>query len=153
MCLKVFPGGEGNRVGNPIENEFAVEVIDLMLDGTGTEPPVDLLERSTGAIPCSNLDGHHSDQVATDRDAQTTLVVQVRLGTDLFHDRIDEDRERKRRLVWVALIGSYPDDADPQIDTDLIGGNSCSVGVAHGVDHVVDQRLNLGAVYSPEATT
>ncbi len=57
--------------------------------------------------------------------------------------RVDHDGERDRRLVRVAPVVVDLDHGDAQRHADLVGGDAGAVGVAHRVDEVADQLLDL----------
>jgi hypothetical protein len=77
------------------------------------------------------------------RHRQATLVDLDHLVVERLDDRIDQDGQRDRRLVRVPRVVVDLDDRHPDRLVHLVGGDAGAVGVAHRVDEVVDQPLQL----------
>ncbi len=77
------------------------------------------------------------------RDRQAALVDLDLLVVDGLDHRVDDDRQRDRRLVRVARVVVDLDRRDAHRHADLRGGDPGAVGGVHRVDQVVDQRLHL----------
>src|SRR4029450_2808761 len=59
--------------------------------------------------------------------------------------RVDHHRQRDRRLIGVARVDPLDlRDRHPDWQSDLIGGDSGTVGGAPGLDQIVDQLLEFG---------
>ena len=65
------------------------------------------------------------------------------LGPERGHDRVDEHGERDLRRVGVARVAEHLDDAHLLRHVHLVGGEAGAVVLAHGLDHVVDEALDL----------
>ena len=59
-------------------------------------------------------------------------------------DRIAQDGLRHRRRVGIALVAVEAEDHQLQVHADLRRGQSHALGGGHGLEHVRDQRAQLG---------
>ena len=85
------------------------------------------------------------DLAAQVRDREAALVDRDQLVVERLDHRVDEHRQRDRRLVRVArVVCSTSAIAIRSACADLRRGEPGAVRGALGLDHVVDQRLDLG---------
>ena len=92
-----------------------------------------------GADADPGVAAHDAAQVG---DGQAALVVLEGFVPDGLDHRIDQDGQGDRWLVRVARVVRHLDHGDPHGFVDLGGGQTRPVGVAHGLDQVVDERLD-----------
>ena len=143
VALEVLPGHQRARVG-AIDDQSAVEVVDLMLEGAGRQSAFDLVVLDSFAVQVADADidvtRHLGAQVG---QREAALVDQGDLLAERLDYRVDDHRQRDRRFVRVAGIVVHLRDRDPHGTADLIGGQAGAPGGAHRLDHLVDQGLDL----------
>src|SRR5690606_14029711 len=103
---------------DPIDEEDAVQVVDLVLERTGQEPLG--LDPDGPAVPVQPLDddaGRALDDLLQPRDAETPLLVSLDLVARLEDDRIHEAERLDPRLPDI-------DDDDAAADPDLRRGEA-----------------------------
>ena len=144
VAFELLPRRQGGGVDDTVEEQPAVEVVAFVLEGAGGEPPLDLVVLVPVPVepagPDVDVPQDGAPQVG---DRQATLVDLDQLVVERLDDRVDQDRERDRRLVRVPRVVVDLDDRHPDRLVDLVGGDPGAVGVAHRVDQVVDQPLQL----------
>ena len=74
---------------------------------------------------------------------QAALVDLGGFGVERLDHRVDDDRERDRRLVRVARVVVDLDHGYARQLADLVGGQPGAARGAHGRDQVVDELLEL----------
>ena len=84
-------------------------------------------------------------EVAAQWYAQAALIVEERDAIEDLQHRVDEHGERERWFVRIALVSLYTQDADSHRRTDLLSSDPGALGIAHRLDHVVDQALHFVA--------
>src|SRR5690606_30565694 len=122
---------------DPIDEEDAVQVVDLVLERTGQEPLG--LDPDGPAVPVQPLDddaGRALDDLLQPRDAETPLLVSLDLVARLEDDRIHEAERLDPRLPDI-------DDDDAAADPDLRRGEADAVRVVHRREHLVHQAPDL----------
>ena len=137
--------GEGLEAVHAVEVDEAVEVVGLVLDDAGGEALVDPLERLAVEAVAAELElavaAHLAAQVGH-REAALPAVLQL-LGQRRHH-RVDQHGERDRGGVGIARVAVDLDHANLLELVHLGGREPRAVVLAHGLDHVVDQALDLG---------
>jgi len=97
------------------------------------------------AVEVPNSDGGEAIELAAQaRHRQAALDDRDRLVADLLDHRVDHDRQRQRRLVWVPRVVVDLGDKDAVQVADLVGRQPGAALRAHRGDHVVDQALQRG---------
>src|SRR5690606_23717153 len=122
---------------DPIDEEDAVQVVDLVLERTGQEPLG--LDPDGPAVPVQPLDddaGRALDDLLQLRDADPPLSVSLVLVARLEDDRIHEAERLDPRLPDI-------DDDDAAADPDLRRGEADAVRVVHRREHLVHQAPDL----------
>ena len=124
------------ELGEIIDVQLAVEMVDLVLDTLRQQPLAGELEGL--AFSVQRLDGGLAvplDLVVMPRHRQAALLDQLGGlgGNDLGIDH------HNRRI----FLGRAVHDGESQRDTDLGGCQSNARGVVHGLEHVVDQCLQV----------
>src|SRR5688572_9068892 len=98
MALPLLPGAERGGVGDPVDEQLAVEVIDLVLEGAGGQPLHDPVDRLAVAVDRAQPDRDVAgDQPAQVGHAQAALVVVEGLVADRLEHRVDQHGERDLR--------------------------------------------------------
>ena len=145
MALELLPGRERARVG-AVDEEDAVEVVDLVLERAGGQAALHLLVLAAVAVEVADADVDLARHVAAQVGHREAALVDLdHLVVERLDHRVDHHRERDRRLVRVARVVRLDlDDRDPQRLADLVRREAGAVGGALGLDQVVDQRLHLG---------
>ena len=129
-----------------IDEEDAVEVIDLVLDAAGEEAVAAEDVRDTALVVIGDGDFVGADDVAADfRKRETALLDDVIVGVAFdFDDGVDErhrHEEFERRFgpiefpIEVDFGGAQIDDAELDGAADLLGGEADATRGVHGLDH------------------
>ncbi|MDT4875218.1 hypothetical protein FQZ97_1105680 [compost metagenome] len=79
------------------------------------------------------------------RHRKTTFPALLHLLAERRDQRVEQDGLRHSRGIRIAFAVLEAEDHQLQVDTDLRRSQTDTAGVAHGVEHVVDQVLQLGA--------
>ena len=118
------------RVGDPIEEQHAVEVVALVLERAGGEPAPDLVVGVAVRVEVPHADVHvavtEPRRLGTDRQPSLISTSSSSIG---FDDRVDHHGQRDRRLVRVARVVAHLDHGDAPRHADLVGGDAGAVGV------------------------
>src|ERR1700737_2724053 len=86
------------------------------------------------------------DDATQARHRQTPFPPLFHILRNRRDGRIDKDRFGHRRRIRVALVVPEAENHDLQIDADLRGGKPCAVCVVHRLEHVLDERMQLGGI-------
>src|SRR5690606_30975475 len=102
VALKAIPGGERGGVGDAIEEDLAVEVVDLVLEGARREAADLPLPGVALAVERAHADlGVTAHDAAEVRHAEASLVVVEGLLAERLDPRVDQNRQRNVRLVGI----------------------------------------------------
>src|SRR5690606_1224778 len=144
VALELAPSRERGRIADAIDEELAVEVVALVLEGPSREP-LDLeVEVVAVPVPGSHANVRVAQHLAPQiRNAEAALVIDELLVADELEHRVHEDGERPVRLVRVAGIVLDLDRDDSNRSIHLIGRQARTVGIAHRLDEIVDEGLRL----------
>src|SRR5206468_9570671 len=124
-----------------VEEQDAVEVVDLVLDRAG------LVAAHLGAVPLAvpvqRLD-HHAHRpldVAEDlRDREAPLLPDLGFGAALDDRGVDQHQ-------WRRVLLAHVHDGDALRDADLVGGEAHPLGGAHRLEQIVHQPAH-GVVHA-----
>src|ERR1700730_1384900 len=137
--------GQRREVAHPVEVDLALEMVGLVLDDAREKLLRDHVDPGAVAVvrlePDRGLPWNHAAHV---RHREASLPAVLQLIGDRRHHRIDEHGQRdggRLRVAWIALS---LDDADLLEDMHLRGGQPRAVVLAHGLDQVLDEPLDLG---------
>ena len=107
-------------------------------------PALDLLVGRALAVEVADVDVDVAPDVAPQvGDGEAALVDLDQLVVQRLDHRVDDHGQRDAGLVGVAGVVLDLDHRDAHGLVHLVGGQAGAVGVAHRVDHVVDEPLHL----------
>ena len=153
MPLELLPRAQGPRVRHAIDEQLAVEVVDLVLERARGEPLHLAIDLVPVAVPRADAHVHDALHLAAEvRDREAPLVVHERVVGEELDLRVHEDGEGDVGLVRVARVVLHPDGADLDGLVHLVGGDAGAVGVDHRLDEVVDEALRLRLASSSRVT-
>src|SRR5581483_11806826 len=119
-----------------IDEDFSVEMIDLVLDTRGEQAARLDVDRRPRRVERAHLDVPGAQHRLVDAGHRQAPLLHQLLAAALVDLRIDE------HLQLIAALGDVDDD-DALGDVDLRGGQTDAGGVVHGIGHVIDQRAHL----------
>ena len=83
------------RVADPVEEQHAVEVVELVLEGAGRQPEPDLVVLRAVAVEPAHADADVAvDLAAQVRDRQAALVDRRGLVVERLDHRVDDHGQR-----------------------------------------------------------
>ena len=121
-----------------VDEQFAVEMVDLVLQDPGIEAVGGKLEEFASLVDGRDFDVRVARHVTVDiGDAQAPLLGGDHTLADVDHG-IDQGDGRQARLG-----AGYVDDDDPPTDADLWRRQSHAFGLLEAVEEIADQSPDL----------
>src|SRR4051794_7137022 len=142
--LELLPGHERSRIADAVQEQDPIQMVDLVLEGSRTEPLEGVLAGLAVAVEVAHP--HRGEAVELAAEAgyrEAALDDRQRPGPERLDHRVDHDGQRDRRLVGVASVPALRDlgYGDAYQLADLVRREAGSAGCAHRRDHRVDQPL------------
>ncbi|CDZ87708.1 Putative polypeptide deformylase (fragment) [Rhodococcus ruber] len=141
--------GPGVATDELVDVQVAVEVADLVLQHPGEEAvalDLDRVALGVGAGDLRPLGAPGGELLAGDRQASLDVVVGVGHGLgDLrrLEHRVDHLAAAADHGAGLVQVGAVVDE-QPQVDSDLVGGQADAVRRVHRLVHVGDQLGQFG---------
>ncbi len=137
------------KSSHPHRIEDAVEVIALVLHDARVKAFGDALDAlSLEVVSAVTQLPHPRHDAAQAGDGQAPLPALFRLGRQWFEHRIDEDRAGHRVGVRITRVAHrrirIAEDDETQRHADLGRGEPRATGRLHRLEHVADERTQLG---------
>src|SRR5215218_9372377 len=144
-ALELRPRRQRPRIEHAVNEQRAVEVVHLVLEGPRSQAPPDLLLLASLAVEVAHADTEMTRYLAAQVWHRQATLVDVRdLVVERLDHRVDHHGERDRGLVRVARVSPrHLHHRDPQGLGHLVRGEPGSVRGALRLDQVVDQALHL----------
>lgn len=137
--------------GHAVDEEGAVEVIDLVLDAAGEEAVADEVVGDAVLILVGDLDFVGAGDIAADvGEGKAALLIGVLFRREGFDHGVGDDHGHEEFAGRVGAV-EFPvevevgeaeiDHAELEGLADLLSGEADALGVVHGLDHVKTELL------------